>query len=259
MSEDTSGTDTIVELSEEQLTPIIEAAVEAAVEKAIEPLVTTKVTSYLEDMQPLAAQPKEKEVKGRDFSRIVQALAANKGSPKMAVPWAEKRWGDAADQVVKALQASEDETGGFLVPEDMAADVIELLRAQSVVMQSQPMTVPMPSGNLTMPRLASGTAANYIGESEDIGATGVRFDNVRLSARKLAALVPISNDLLRFASPSVDAIVRDDLVQSMSLRMDIAFLRGAGTEQSPRGLLSRAPRRQRDRHVRLPEHQPGPP
>ena len=54
-------------------------------------------------------------------------------------------------------------------------------------------------------------------------------------------LVPISNDLLQDSSFSVDALVRDDMVRSMSLREDIAFIRDTGAANTPRGLRFWAP------------------
>jgi HK97 family phage major capsid protein len=59
---------------------------------------------------------------------------------------------------------------------------------------------------------------------------------VRLSARKLAALTPISNDLLRFSDVNVESWVRDDLVAALAERADLAFIRGDGFEDTPKGL-----------------------
>jgi len=54
----------------------------------------------------------------------------------------------------------------------------------------------------------------------------------------LTALVPVSNDLMRYADPAADAFVRDDLVKVVALREDLAFLLGDGTQDTPRGFLS---------------------
>jgi HK97 family phage major capsid protein len=58
------------------------------------------------------------------------------------------------------------------------------------------------------------------------------------SYKKLTALVPVSNDMMRYADPAVDAFVRDDLVKVIGLREDLAFLLGDGTQDSPRGYTS---------------------
>jgi HK97 family phage major capsid protein len=55
-------------------------------------------------------------------------------------------------------------------------------------------------------------------------------------AKKLAALVPISNDLIRYANPMTDAVIRQDLVLAVAQAEDLAFLRGDGTAYTPKGM-----------------------
>src|SRR4029077_17390633 len=128
--------------------------------------------------------------------------------------------------------------GGALIPQDFMADLIELLRAACVVRAASPMTVGMPMGNMTIPRLAGGSTALYQGELDDISLTEEVFDDLNLSAHKLTALVPVSNDLIRRAPIGVEQIVRDDLVQSVARKEDLTFLRGDGTANAPTGFRS---------------------
>jgi len=183
------------------------------------------------------AQPKAADEKGLKFARQFRCLAAAGGIPYVAAQIAES-WGESglfANQNIATGSA-----GGFLVEEDVASEVIELLRPASVVMSLNPIVMPMPAGNMTMNRRATGSSAAYIGEQQPVPATGVTFGQVKLSARKLAALIPISNDLLRSAGVAADRIVRDDLVASLAQRGDLAFIRGAGTEFTPKGLRFQA-------------------
>lgn len=180
------------------------------------------------------AQPKAQGEKGLRFARALRCLAAAQGNFYVAQQIAEKDWGESglfANQNIGTGAA-----GGFLVPEDVSSEVIELLRPASVVMSLQPQIVDLPNANMTMNRLATGASASYIGEQADAPATNLGFGQVKLSAKKLAALIPISNDLLRAAGVGADRIVRDDLVTSLAQRTDLAFIRGAGTQFSPLGL-----------------------
>lgn len=179
------------------------------------------------------ASPRAADEKGLRFARVVRALAAGGGIPHVAAQIAEKEWGDSG--LFANQNMGSGAAGGFLVPEEVSGEVIELLRAQSVVMSLNPIVVPMTRGNMTMNRLNTGTNAAYIGEQQNAPATGVTFGQVKLEAKKLAALVPISNDLLRANSVAADRIVRDDLVTSLGVRMDLAFIRGAGTVFTPKG------------------------
>lgn len=178
------------------------------------------------------AAPKAEE-KGIRFARMTRALAAAGGIPFVAQQIAEG-WGDSG--LFANQNMGSGAAGGFLVTEDVAGEIIELLRPASVIMASGPIVVPMPNGNMTMNRQATGASASYIGEQRDVPATGITFGQVKLSAKKLSALIPVSNDLLRSASVAADRVVRDDLVLSLAQRGDLAFIRGSGTEFSPRGL-----------------------
>lgn len=138
----------------------------------------------------------------------------------------------------KALNYSVVAEGGALIPQDFMAELIELLRANVVVRGAGPATVQMPMGNLTMPRLAGGSTALYQGELDDISVTEEQFDDLNLIAKKLTAMVPVSNDLIRRAPIGVESIVRDDLVQGIARKEDIQFLRSDGTNKGPVGFRS---------------------
>lgn len=177
------------------------------------------------------AQPKGE--KGMRAGAAMRIIAAANGNRDAAQAIAEN-WGHSG--IFAQQTAGTGAQGGFLVPEDVSGEIIELLRPASVVMSFEPRIVPMPSGNITMNRIAIGTNATYIGERGPIGATGMQLGQVKLSSKKLAALVPISNDLLKTASTAADALVRDDLILSLATRADLAFIRGAGTQFSPLGM-----------------------
>jgi HK97 family phage major capsid protein len=173
--------------------------------------------------------------RGLNAARFVRALAASKGDPERAAHWAKRNWGDD-HVVVKSLLASDNVAGGVLIDATIASDFIELLRERSVVRRLGPRVIPMSTGIITIKGQASGGTASYIGETQNIPVTQPTFRDVTLTWKKLAALTPISNDLLRFNSPQADQIVRDDLVAVVSLREDQAFLRDDGTEGTPKGL-----------------------
>lgn len=208
-------------------------------EKAIAAMATlsapanTPATPAPASPAPAAKAPAQPKEKGLRFGAAMRAVAAAGGDRDRAVAIAE-HWGHSG---LFAQQSSlTGGAGGFLIPEDISGELIELLRPASVVLSFNPVIMPMDKGNLTINRINVGTTASYIGELQDVPATGVQFGQMKLSSKKLAALVPISNDLLKSASTQADAVVRDDLVQALATRMDLAFIRGAGTEFAPLGM-----------------------
>lgn len=175
------------------------------------------------------AAPKEK---GLTFARMIRTVAAAGGNTYVAAQIAEAN-GDSglfANQNVGSGPA-----GGFLVPEDVSTEVIELLRPASVVTAMGPRFVPMPNGNLTTNRRATGANFGYQGEQQDAGATGYTFGQMKLSAKKLTGIIPVSNDLLRATGTAVDRMIRDDAVADAAQVQDRFFLRGQGSDYTPKG------------------------
>lgn len=136
----------------------------------------------------------------------------------------------------KALGASVLTDGGSLIPETFSAEIIELLRTKTVIRALGYTQMDLSSGNLTIGRQASASSAAYIAEGAVISTSKPGTDQVKLSAKKLASIVVVSNDLIRQASISADEFVRNDLLKVMKIREDIAFLRGDGTQDTPKGI-----------------------
>ena len=180
--------------------------------------------------------------RGRNFGAFVAAMLyarRHNTTRRKAAQWAEERlWNPS---VAKALNTTGSSTGGAIVPQAFSTEIIELLRAETVIRRCQPVTMEMPSGNLTIPRLCSASTAGFQEELDDVPTSQPSFDDLSLNAKKLTALVPVSNDLLRRAPSDVAEIVRDDFVATMGVREDLAFLTGDGSKGSPIGLLNYVP------------------
>ncbi len=172
-------------------------------------------------------------------ARVLRSLAAGGGNIEHARAFASQEYG-ADRATTKALAAGDAVGGGFLLAQDMADEVIDLLRPMSVVRAIEPQIVRPNRGSIEFPKLTSGASAGYVGENADIPVSEQEFGQVIFVAKKLAALVPISNDLLKFGSPSADAIIRDDMVQAIATAEDQNLLRGDGLEDKPKGLRFQA-------------------
>ena len=116
--------------------------------------------------------------------------------------------------------------------------MIEALRPLVAVRKLNPTIVPMPNGNFTWPRINVGGSATYMGSDQVVPqSSNQSFGALRLVAKKLAAFVPISNDLIRYGLPAGDVIIREDMLAAVAAAEDFAFINGEGTEYSPMGLL----------------------
>lgn len=183
------------------------------------------------------AQPAGDRVRGAGLARMVSALAAANGDIGRAASLAASR--GYGDDVSAALSTATPGGGGVLVPQSFSQELIELLRPQSVVRSLGTRSVPLVNGNMTIPRVKGGAVVNYVGSDADIPTSDMSFADLKLSAKTLVGLVPVSNDLIAFSgtSDSVDQIVAGDLSQAVALREDKAFLRDDGSADTPKGLL----------------------
>lgn len=173
---------------------------------------------------------------GAKMAQMVRLLAAAQGNQQVAADMAAK--GGFGSDVAMALSTVTAGAGGVLVPENFATSVIESLRPKSVVRRMGCTSIPLNNGNMTLPRILGNTTVSYIGTETDIPVTDMVFGDLKLAAKKAAAIVPIANDLLAYAgvSPRVDAIVTGDLQLSMALSEDLHFLRSDGTANKPKGM-----------------------
>ncbi|MGY0794259.1 phage major capsid protein [Azospirillum argentinense] len=184
------------------------------------------------------AQPAEKLEPGVQFARITMALVNGNMDRRAAADWAEQAWGSEAGHIVANLEQSTDTKGGLLVDETHSTDFIGLLRPRVAVRRMGATVLPIPSGNLTMKKQTSGTTATYTGERQPINVTGATVGQLKLSAKKLTAMVPITNQLIRRATLNVEQLVRNDLLAGIAVKEDQQFIRGAGSDLAPAGLVN---------------------
>lgn len=182
-------------------------------------------------------EPKVKEEPGTEFARIVRAMAAGGGNRFNAAQAAVHIFpGDTGARIAASLQAGQGPSGGFLVPPEISTEILTLLRNRTVMRRAGVLTVPMVRGVMQMPRQTAGTSGAYIGELQNIPVSEPKFAPHNMVSRKLSVLVPISNDLMRAASPAVDGLVRNDIVAGFAVTEDAFFLRGDGVGANPMGI-----------------------
>lgn len=212
----------------------IEIMVKSAIAAEIAPLMEVQ-RKYADHFRGGEEHPADKGEKGIGFARFVKSLLVAKRDIVRPSEAGSKLY-PKDERLVRALGESTGSSGGYLVPPEYSIEIIELLRAQAVVRKSGARVMPMNSNTLTIPKITAGASATYIGENTNIGKTEPTLGQIQLSAKKLAALVPISNDLIRDSSAAADQLVRDDAVAALATTEDVAFIRYDGTSYKPKGI-----------------------
>ena len=88
--------------------------------------------------------------------------------------------------------------------------------------------------------MSGGATASYVGEGSDAKATESKFDDVKLAAKTMIALVPMSNQLIGRAGFNVEQMVLADVLSAIAVREDKAFLRDDGSNNTPKGFKATA-------------------
>lgn len=182
------------------------------------------------------AQPVNPEHKGVDVGAMVYALANAGGDVTRACTILDKA---GFSGVSASLSGATEGAGGALLPRPTAATVIELLRPRVTVRRAGAVSLPMPAGQVRHGKQTAAATAGYVGENARIASSTPTLGKIDQTFKTLGALVPIGNALLRHSlSVDVAAMARNDLIEVMALREDLAFLRNDGTGDLPKGLVS---------------------
>lgn len=203
-----------------------------AAEKAAA-LTAKPVTAQGNNAPGIIVKEEAQQYQGAGMARMVMSIAAGRGDLAMASNFAAS---ELNDQKLAAVINTSADSGGALVPQNMRNEVIELLRDRTIVRRLGARSIPLPNGNLSIPRLAGGSTAGYVGEGKDVKASGASFDDVKLSAKTLICMVPVSNQLIGRAGFAVEQLILSDIISGIATREDKAFLRDDGTNDTPKGM-----------------------
>jgi HK97 family phage major capsid protein/HK97 family phage prohead protease len=163
--------------------------------------------------------------------------------------YAEKRWHDSTPEVSLALKAAvaagttTDTTWAKpLVNAEIVADFLPLLRAATIVGKIQGLRkVPF---NVQVPAQSAGGTYNWVGELKPKPVTSLAFGLETLGFNKIAAIIVLSQELVRFSNPSAEALVRDDMVKGIAAFIDGQFINpavAAVTGVNPASITNGAP------------------
>lgn len=175
--------------------------------------------------------------KGDSLGAIVCARHRFGSDVTAARKWAETQYGGRSKQF-RAMQQSVFTSGGATIAENFVGqELIELLRASAAVRKAGARELPLVNGSATLPKVTGGAVAGWsANEGDNIVPGDLSTGDVKLTEKKLTALVPVSNDLLKNSNIQVDRLIRDDMVRAAANAEDIAYLKGDGLAGKPKGI-----------------------
>lgn len=187
--------------------------------------------------QRLQVVHQKKLEKGIAFTRYVGALVNARGNRQEAAEFA-KRWRESSPEIEQIFRVPSDIIEKAAVNpgtttdttwaaplvqyENMASEFIDYLRPLSIIGRITGFRrVPF---KIKVPRQTAGASVNWIGETKVKPLSSLAFDSLTLEHYKIAGIIPLSEELVRFSSPSAETLVRDDLAGAIVQLMDTDFL-----------------------------------
>lgn len=160
------------------------------------------------------------------------------------VPKTHRPYRATLEDIRDAYSGTVPADGGFLVPEEFRAELLQLSLEQSIV-RSRARVIPMGALKLRMPTIDSNTnvgsvhggmVAYWTEESAELVESQARFGSVLLEAQKLTGLSAVPNELLMDA-PGFEAFVMSSWPEALRFFEDLAYIRGSGVGE-PLGFLA---------------------
>jgi HK97 family phage major capsid protein len=199
----------------------MKSLIDEAITKRIKSLPDRTALKSLDGATPKNA---ERE-KIRKTFRFFSALAANNYSELRAIQ------ANYDPEYVKLLNPQLEGTGsagGYLVPEEFFADVIFLLNEYGFA-RKYCATVGMKTNVLNVSTLAGKPSVAWTDENTTIASSKATFGRLTLTAKKLAAIYPISNELLDDANIDIYNTIVRIFTNVFAQEEDTQVFRGSGS------------------------------
>jgi HK97 family phage major capsid protein len=129
-----------------------------------------------------------------------------------------------------AHSSDDNSKGGYLVPEVFENAMIDL-KEDFGMFRQYAMNWPMTSDVSLVPRRVSGFTTYFVGQNETITKSTTALDQIRLEAKKLAAMTQFSSELNEDAIISVADFYAREFAYALAVKEDACGFLGDGTAE----------------------------
>jgi HK97 family phage major capsid protein/HK97 family phage prohead protease len=131
-------------------------------------------------------------------------------------------------EAVPAMSTLDSTSAGPLVyPTNLVSEFIDFVRAQTIIGRIDSFTrVPF---NSRIAGQTSGGSGSWVGQGKAKPLTKFDYNDVSIPFTKVANITVLTEELLRFSSPSAETNVRNQLAAALRERLDIDFIDPAKT------------------------------
>lgn len=199
-------------------------------EKAVQTLISKAIAERMEDV---ASQLAEKFVDGVEASR---KRAIDTGKPQATK-------GDESTRnfmkalftndhgALKAISGLSEAAGGYLIPEELRAEILRIAESQYGLARREMRYLPFtgPGNERKIPALATSVSVFWTDEAAGKKSTAPSFDIVTQTLKKLAAIVPMTEEIIEDSTINLTALVAELFAEAVAKEEDEEFFNGDGT------------------------------
>lgn len=192
-------------------------------------------------------EPKRHEEKGVGFARAVMLHVYSRLKGVNPIELAKSRYPNIRSDQRNALEAffKAQVAGGtttdpswaapLVYADNLTSEFVEYLRPMTIVGKFGQNGIPSLRAipfNVRFPAQVTGGDGYWVGEGQPKPLTRFSFEEITLRWTKVANIAVVTEDLLRFSTPSAEIVVRNALAEALQARLDSDFINPSITLQA---------------------------
>jgi len=128
-------------------------------------------------------------------------------------------------------QATDNARGGYLVPDELRAEVLRVAEKQYGLARREFQYLPFsgPGDERKIPTLASSVSVTWVNEGASKTSTNPTFGLVTQTLKKLAAIVPMTEEILEDSLINITQLVAELFAEAVAKEEDTQFFNGTGS------------------------------
>lgn len=136
-----------------------------------------------------------------------------------------------------ALQGDDSTGGGYMIPQFLSAQVIDMFRARNQVVSAGAQSFQMNAETHSFARVTSQPTCGWVQEIQTVPEATMTFGKIVFTAKNLRCVLKSSRNLLEDA-PNINSLIEKQLAASFAAEVDRVALYGLGAAGEPSGLTS---------------------
>lgn len=133
-------------------------------------------------------------------------------------------------QTLKDISGLSDSVGGYLIPDELRAELLRVAEGQYGLARRDFRYLPFsgPGNERKIPALATSVSVSWTDERGAKQSTAPTFDVVTQTLKKLAAIVPMTEEIIEDSTINLTALVAELFAEAVAKEEDLQFFNGTG-------------------------------